>query len=53
MVVFFIEESNKFKFFKRIEVDEDKIYINKKIDKINKNIVHNILKILKKTRVII
>ncbi len=47
MIVFFIEESNKFKFFKKIEVKEDKIYINKKIDKINKNIVHNILKILK------
>lgn len=46
MVVFFIEESNKFKFFKRIEVEEDKIYINKKIDKINNNIVLNILKIL-------
>ncbi len=46
MVVFFIEESNRFKVFKKIEREQDKIVLNRKIEKINKKSMNNILKIL-------
>ena len=46
MVVFFIEESNRFKVFKKIEVEQDKILLNRKIEKINKKSINNIFKIL-------
>ena len=42
MVVFFIEESNKNKIFKHIEVIKDKIIINKKVEKINKKDINKI-----------
>lgn len=56
MVVFFIEESNKNKIFKHIEVIKDKIIINKKVDKINKkdiNKINTILNNMKCNKVIV
>lgn len=47
MVVFFVEESNKNKIFKHIEVNEDKIIINKKVEKISKKDITKIYTILK------
>lgn len=46
MVVFFIEESDKNKIFKHLEVIEDKIIINKKVEKINKKDINKINRIL-------
>ena len=46
MVVFFIEETEKIKLLKKISVNQDKIIINSKIDKINNRIKHKILRIL-------
>ena len=56
MIVFFIEESNKNKIFKHIEVIKDKIIINKKVEKINKkdmNKINIILNNVKCNKVII
>ena len=56
MVVFFIEESDKNKTFKHLEVIEDKIIINKKVEKINKkdiNKINIILNNMKCNKVII
>ena len=46
MVVFFIEESDRFKFLKKIDIEEDKILLNRRIEKINEKLMYNILKIL-------
>ena len=35
MIVFFIKETEKFKLLKKIEVNQDTIFINSRIDKIN------------------
>lgn len=56
MIVFFIEESDKNKIFKHLEVIEDKIIINKKVEKINKkdiNKINIILNNMKCNKVII
>ncbi len=47
MVVFFIEESNKFKFFKKFDIEKDKIILNRKTEKINDRLMYNVLRILK------
>ena len=46
MIVFFIEESNKNKILKQIETYEDRIIINKNVEKLNKNMMNKINKIL-------
>ena len=46
MVVFFIEETERFKLLKKIVLNQDRIIINRRIDKINNKIKHKILKIL-------
>ena len=47
MIVFFIEETEKFKLLKKIEVNQDIIFINSRIDRINNKVMHKIVHILK------
>ena len=46
MIVFFIEETEKFKLLKKIEVNQDKIFINSKVDRINNKVMHKIIQVL-------
>ena len=46
MVVFFIEESDNNRFFKKIEINKDRIIIHTNIEKINKKLMCRINKIL-------
>ena len=46
MIVFFIKESDKFKFLKKFDVKEDKILLNRKIEKINEKLMNNVIQIL-------
>lgn len=46
MIVFFIKETAKFKLLKKIEVNQDTIFINSRIDKINNKAMHKIIQVL-------
>ena len=46
MIVFFIKETEKFKLLKKIEVNQDTIFINSRIDKINNKAMHKIIQVL-------
>ena len=48
MVVFFIEKSNNSRFFKKIEINKDRIIIHANTEKINKKLMSRINKILDK-----
>lgn len=46
MIVFFIEETEKFKLIKKIEINQDIIFINNRIDRINNNFMYKIVRVL-------